>query len=283
MQGLAVDSARGSVYVSQDMDGDSGNNIQINELSLSTGAPLGLRIFLGCREPGTGPRPGFSIERDRDGSYFLWTSHHGGGLSRVNYEINATTPLADSFLPPGQHDPNDQSRRQFPCYAREPQVGHGRRQLPARRPVGGRTAHSRVRFCAILVRAITGAAPAPAPVHSFTLAAAQMTAGLSFQGIAMDDAGIVYCLTGDTDAFDGAGAPKPKQIFAYSVTGEVLGNVSIDIDRDSAESIGSSGEYEPEGLSLVRNPVSGAQQLYFSLMFWVIRRPGEALVRLFVC
>ena len=106
-----------------------------------------------------------------------------------------------------------------------------------------------------------------------------MTSGLSFQGIAMDDAGIVYCLTGDTDAYDTNGDPKPKEIYAYGVHGEVLGSVAIDIDRALALTTGTAGEYEPEGLSLTRDPATGAQSLYFTLMFG---NPGNRVKRLYV-
>ena len=47
--------------------------------------------------------------------------------------------------------------------------------------------------------------------------------------------------------------------------GNVLQTLSIDVDNAVADAVGN--KYEPEGLSLVKDPITEQRYLYFTLMF----------------
>ena len=70
--------------------------------------------------------------------------------------------------------------------------------------------------------------------------------------------GLVYALTGNSN--------KSKQtLYVYDLTGNVLQTLSIDVDNAVADAVGN--KYEPEGLSLVKDPITEQRYLYFTLMF----------------
>ena len=58
---------------------------------------------------------------------------------------------------------------------------------------------------------------------------------------------------------------QDKLLYVYDLSGTVLQTLSIDVDNAVADAVGN--KYEPEGLSLVKDPITEQRYLYFTLMF----------------
>ena len=102
---------------------------------------------------------------------------------------------------------------------------------------------------------------APSPLYSFNIVSQQRVEEMWFQGIALDEeAGFVYALTGNNTL-----SQSEKLLYVYDLTGNVITYTTIDMDWSAASDIGS--KYEPEGLSLVKDPNGVTRYLYFTMMF----------------
>ena len=59
----------------------------------------------------------------------------------------------------------------------------------------------------------------------------------------------------------------------YDLSGTVLQTLSIDVDNAVADAVGN--KYEPEGLSLVKDPITEQRYLYFTLMFGLVETTSK--------
>ena len=93
-----------------------------------------------------------------------------------------------------------------------------------------------------------------------------------FQGIALDEElGLVYALTGNNTL-----EQNEKLLYVYDLQGNVLEQKSISMDWSIAAQMGE--KYEPEGLSLVKDPVTGMRYPLFHHDVWRVRPESETLV-----
>jgi hypothetical protein len=258
IQGLGVDLERREVWISQDM-GSFTEDVLVNRFSLETGHTQYCEEYGGGNALGHGQD--LSIEYTSTGSRMLWIgSESDRGVTRIDPETK-TIDVLSALLPSGWSHSTQA-------------MGLNNQWVAVRGSQDGDSSNNdwiRIYHKEDIQDGFsTGIAPPT--LYEFNIDAAQRVSDMWFQGIALDEElGLVYALTGDNSL------SQSKLLYVYDLNGTVVETLSINVDNSVASALGS--KYEPEGLSLVKDPTTEERYLYFSLMFG---ESGNNIKRLYV-
>ena len=249
LQGLAVDVERDEVWMSVDISSWY-ENVLINKLSLKSGNPLYCEEYTESNNLALGHGQDLSIEYLSNGQRRLWIgSEDDRGVTRINPDTMSIEVLSD-LLPAGWSHST-------------PAIGLQNQWIAVRGSLDSDPISDdwiRIYEKSAVESAFSTGNP-PSPLYEFNIDSQQRADAMWFQGIALDEEiGVVYALTGDNTL-----TQTDKLLYVYDLSGNVLRTVNINMDWSTANALGS--KYEPEGLSLVKDPNSHQRYLYFTMMF----------------
>ncbi|MEC7985553.1 MAG: putative metal-binding motif-containing protein [Myxococcota bacterium] len=249
LQGLAVDVEREELWMSVDTSFVY-ENVLINRLSLLSGNSQYCEEYTESNNIGLGHGQDLSLEYDSNGDPLLWIgSESDMGVTRVDPKT-MTIDVLSQVLPTGWSHVT-------------PTLGLQHQWLAVRGSKDGDEANNdwiRI-YDKSDIESGFSSGQSPIPLYEFNIAPAQRVDDMWFQGLALDEeAGLVYAITGNNTL-----SQSEKLLYVYDLEGNVLNTTTIGMDWSTANAMGS--KYEPEGLSLVKDPDSHVRYLYFSMMF----------------
>ena len=248
LQGIAVDLTANSIWTTIDTSSFQGNAL-LNRLSLDSGTSQYCEAY-NASSIELGHAQDLSLEYNSSGQLSLWTgSDSDMGVSKIDPDSQTIDVIPD-LLPAGWSHST-------------PTVGLNNQWIAVRGSLDGDSVQNdwiRIYDKAAVESAfITG--NNPSTLYEFNIDAAQRVDAMWFQGIALDEElELVYALTGNSSL-----SQNQKLLYVYDLYGNIVDQTTISMDWALANSVGS--KYEPEGLSLVKDPVSEERYLYFSMMF----------------
>lgn len=249
LQGLAIDVEQDELWMSVDSSVIF-ENVLINRLSLQSGNPQYCENYTEGNNLGLGHGQDLSIEYASNGERLLWIgSQSDRGVTRVDFDSTSTEVLSE-LLPSGWSHST-------------PAIGLKNQWVAVRGSKDGDESNNdwiRI-YDKVAIESGFSSGISPAPLYSFNVAPQQRVEEMWFQGLALDEeAGVVYALTGNSSL-----SQPDKLLYVYDLSGNVITSTTIGMDWSAADAMGS--KYEPEGLSLVQDPVSHIRYLYFTMMF----------------
>ena len=249
VQGIAIDFEARQAWISQDTS-SSTENVLINQVSLESGNPQYCREYTEGNNVALGHGQDLSIEHIGNNDIRLWIgSESDRGVSRVNPE-NYTIESIQNLLPSGWSHST-------------PTIGIMGDWIAVRGSQDGDSANNdwiRI-YEKVDIEAGFSNGIAPTPIYEFNIAQEQRVSNMWFQGIALDEQlGLIYALTGDNTL-----SQNEKLLYVYDTSGNVVTSTTIGMDWSTANALGN--KYEPEGLSLVKDPNGHERILYFTMMF----------------
>ena len=248
LQGLAVDLEGRKLWMTIDTSSLSDNAL-LNRLSLETGHSQYCEAY-NAASIELGHAQDLSLEYTSTGEVYLWTgSATDRGVSRIDPRTKTISVLSD-ILPLGWSHTT-------------PTMGLNQQWMAVRGSEDSDpSANDWIRiYDKAAVDAALGSSVGPEPLYAFNIDETQRVGPMWFQGIALDEElGLVYALTGNNTL-----EQSEKLLYVYDLQGNIVQQKSISMDLDIAETMGD--KYEPEGLSLVKDPNTGMRYLYFSMMF----------------
>lgn len=249
IQGIAIDFENRQLWASQDTS-SSTENVLINQLSLESGNPQYCHEYTEGNNVALGHGQDLSMETLSGGQVRLWTgSESDRGVTRVD-PANQTIESIQNLVPSGWSHST-------------PTIGLSGDWVAVRASKDGDSVNNdwiRI-YEKVDIEAGFSNGIAPSPIYEFNIAAAQRVEDMWFQGIAVDEElGHIYALTGDNSL-----TQTEKLLYVYDTAGNVVNSTTIGMDWSTADALGS--KYEPEGLSLVKDPNGHERMLYFTMMF----------------
>ena len=249
LQGLAVDLQEEHVWMSVDTSSFH-EDVLINHLSLQTGTSQYCESYDHNNNLELGHGQDLSIERTTNNDLYLWIgSESDRGVTRINPQTQSIEVLSE-LLPAGWSHST-------------PTIGLNNEWIAVRGSEDGNSsAQDWIRiYDKLEIEQGFSSGVNPTPLHAFNIDSSQRVDAMWFQGIALDEElGHVYAITGDNTL-----SQDEKLLYVYDLDGNIIAQTTIAMDWSLANSMGS--KYEPEGLSLVKDPITEERYLYFSMMF----------------
>ena len=247
VQGIAIDFEARQAWIFQDTL--KIENVLLNQVSLESGN-TSIAEFTEGNNVALGHGQDLSIEYVGSNDIRLWIgSESDRGVSRVNPE-NYSIESIQNLLPTGWSHST-------------PTIGLMGDWIAVRGSQDGDSENNdwiRI-YEKVDIEAGFSNGIAPSPIHEFNIAQEQRVYNMWFQGIALDEElGLIYDLTGDNNL-----SQNEKLLYVYDTSGNVVTSTTIGMDWSTANALGN--KYEPEGLSLVKDPNGHERMLYFTMMF----------------